>query len=150
MHGYNWYDEGFVGRVFVFFLVAVSLITLKRILTVAWRLYQMRAADARFDYLWSLADADVTSTRGLVQLTQIVSWTVAFGGLFPNWRGLMFGTRATPGWVYLIDAVDIVFTRLTFGLSVCAALCVVCLCFEHLLRRRQARWRYVQSTASRS
>jgi hypothetical protein len=110
----------------------------------------LRAADARFDYLWRRLAIGVSLTAGLMRLTLIAAAFITAYGFFPNWE-YFYGDTASDafpaGLTALYRAGGYVLARLTAGLAVAGVLCVVAMVFDGVLRHRLASWKYFYATA---
>jgi len=103
-------------------------------------------AHARFEYLWSVADARVHATKGLLRLTLLVSLTMTVFTAYPEYYDA-FNNRNVSGSIALFNAGELLLARLAIGLGVCVALCATCLFFEGKLIRRRSYWRLFYKTA---
>lgn len=103
----------------------------------------VQAADARFDYLWHRSRAIVTTIRGLVVFTLIVSAFEAAYAFYPTWHYFYGGTITA--FDALARAGEWILARLAFGLGVSAALWLVSIVFDAVLEYRLASWRYTRS-----
>jgi hypothetical protein len=114
----------------------------------------LRAADARFDYLWRRMAIRVSSTWSLMRLTVLVAAFFTAYGFFPTWQYFMLGDRTstTIGGVptYMVDTLyeagEWTLARLALGLAVAGGLSVVSMVFDGLLQRRLASWKYLYAT----
>jgi hypothetical protein len=78
----------------------------------------LRAADARFDYLWRRLSIAVSSTRSLIRLTLIAAAFITAYGFFPNWKYLAAenGSTTVPaGLPALLEVGEWVLARLALG-----------------------------------
>jgi len=109
----------------------------------------LRAADARFDYLWRRMGISVSSTWSLMRLALIAAAFITAYGFFPTWQYFLFGNRGsdTAGLTALYRAGEDILARLTAGLGVAGGLCVVAMVFDGLLQHRLASWKYLYATA---
>jgi hypothetical protein len=116
----------------------------------------LRAADARFDYLWRHMAIRVSSTWSLMRLTLIAAAFVTAYGFFPTWNALTYGDHAgtatiagVPDYIVrgLYETGEWTLARLALGLAVAGVLCVVAMVFDGLLQRRLASWKYFYATA---
>ena len=116
----------------------------------------LRAADARFDYLWRRLAILVSSTRSLMRLALIAAAFITAYGFFPTWDYFTYGDRSGSGTIagvpdYIVKALyqagEWSLARLALGLAVAGVLCVVAMVFDGLLQRRLASWKYFYATA---
>ena len=116
----------------------------------------LRAADARFDYLWRRLAIGVSSTWSLVRLALIAAAFITAYGFFPTWEYFTYGDRVGGGTIagvpeYIVKGLyhagEWTLARLALGLAVAGGLCVVAMVFDGLLQRRLASWKYLYATA---
>jgi len=112
-------------------------------------LRRLRAADARFAYLWRRQAIVVSSTWNLMRLTLIVAAFVTAYGFYPTWEYATFGDNNSPDSLVLTlrRAGNWIRFRLAMGLAVAGLLCVVAMVFDAVLQRRLASWKYFYATA---
>jgi len=111
----------------------------------------LRAADARFDYLWRRLASGVSSTRSLMRLTLIAAGLTTTYAFYPTWLYFHHDTANDPfisGVEALYRAGAWIVVRLLLGLAVAGVLCVVATVFERRLQHRLASWKYLCATAS--
>jgi hypothetical protein len=106
----------------------------------------LRAADARFDYLWRRLAILVSSTRSLMRLALIAAVFITAYGFFPTWMYFYNDSNVT-GLKVLYEAGEWILARLSLGLGVAGGLCVVAMVFDGLLQHRLASWKYLYATA---
>ena len=106
----------------------------------------LQMADARFNQLWSVSQARVLATKGLMHLTLLVSLAVTSYGIVPAYYFERYDPQADAfsAWMTAIQTLS---ERLTLGLMVCIALCGVSTFFEGRLIRRKASWRLFHAAA---
>jgi len=110
----------------------------------------LRAADARFDYLWRRQAIVVLSTWNLMRLTLIVALFITAYGFYPTWEYASFGDNNSPEPLLVASlrrAGNWILFRLAMGCAVAGLLCVVAMVFDAMLQRRLANWNYFYATA---
>jgi len=105
-------------------------------------LQAIRAAEARFRYLWEMCDADVRALKRLARLTLLLAFVVIVHGAFPTFRD-HYEDKDVVGAYAAFVTLKLLFARLAAGMSVCALLYAVSNVFETALMRRQASWRFM-------
>jgi hypothetical protein len=112
----------------------------------------LRAADARFDYLWRRLAIRVSSTRHLMRLTLLAAGLLTTSMFYGEYEALSYGDRYTLPTIagidlFLFETGMWVLTQLALGFAVAGVLCVVAMVFDGLLQRRHASWKYCYATA---
>jgi hypothetical protein len=106
----------------------------------------LRAADARFDYLWRRLAIGVSSTRGLWHLALIAAAIITAYGCFPHFEYFVVdGARGASSarLTALYEGGKWVMARLALGLGVAAVLAVLAMVFDGVLQHRLASWKYL-------
>jgi hypothetical protein len=111
----------------------------------------LRAADARFDYLWRRMAIRVSSTRHLIRLTLLAAGLITAFGFFPQLSANFYGSKGT----VIIAGLDLAMfetgiwamAQLALGFAVAGVLSVVAMVFDGMLQRRHASWKYFYASA---
>jgi hypothetical protein len=102
---------------------------------------RLDAAQARFTYLWSLAEARMGATCGLLCAAVLMTLLASVGRL----EFLIAYGHGSPWW-HLFDGLYRLTVRLSVMLPMCLVICAIWAVFSAALRRRRATWRYAVDT----
>jgi hypothetical protein len=112
------------------------------------RLRRLQNAGVKFQHLVQTSLAQLVLIERMAVLTILISFWVIAHGAFSTWTEQFINKNVT-GYVALLTAAQLLFSRLSLGLGIAAILWGWSAFLKFVLQNRCTKWNYMQSWAER-
>lgn len=136
------YNPSLESKLFVLYLMGVSIILVVRLITLLKQVRALQPAGDRFFYLWQVCASKVGALRRLALVTLLLSVLIAVNGTVRMFVKIQ-ETRAA-GLGAIAGGIAEVGRLFEMGLAVCVALYAVASIYQGMLERRKAAWNNAQ------